>query len=215
MMPLLRISVICVLGLLSCRRVPETEQSKDGDGGPTRSASTTSLSAPASDAPSGAPDLCSVISVDDVAHGYQLPITKSRGIKSGARCDYMSDHGVELFISLLIWHGVYMENGLKQDPRVYLADMHRGRGMGRVFGSLHAISGLGDEALWVAYALVPVPDQEPTAPKHVQVVVRRGDSLVSVIRNLPEAEAKNEAVQEQAANNAKAVLPKLLALLGA
>lgn len=209
MMRLLRISVICVLGWVSCRRGSPAEPSEDREVGPTRSASTASLSAPAS-----APDVCSVISADEVAHSYQLPITKSEGIKSGARCDYMSAHGVELFISLLIWHGVYMENGVKQDPRVYLADMHRGRGMGRVFGSLHSMPGLGDEALWVAYALVPSPDQEPTAPKHVQVVVRRGDSLVSVIRNLPEAEAKNEAVQEQAANHAKAVLSKLLALLG-
>ena len=210
MMRLLRTSVICVLGLLSCRGGAPAEQSADGQvGGPTRSASTTSPSAPAS----SAPDVCSVISVDDVAHGYQLPITKSQGIKSGVGCAYMSDHGVELFISLIIWHGVSKENGLKYDPRVYLDDIHRGRGMGRVFGSIHSISGLGDEALWVAYALVPAPNEEPTAPKHVQVIVRRGDSLVSVIRNLPEAEAKNEAVQEQAANNAKAVLPKLLALL--
>src|SRR5262249_29470107 len=107
-----------------------------------------------------------------------------------------------------------MEYGLKKDPREYLEDVRLGRGMGRVFGPLHSISGLGDEALWAAYALVRPQAPEPTAPKSVQVLVRRGDSLVSVIRPLPEAEAKNEAVQEQAANNAKAVLPKLLALLG-
>ena len=207
-MRLLRMFAICVLGVLSCRDRAAIEQSEDS--GPRPSASTTSLSAPAS----GAPDVCSVISVDDVARDYQLPITKAQGIKNGARCDYTSAQGAELFISLLIWHGVSMANGLKQDPRTYLDDMHRGRGMGHVFGSLHPISGLGDEALWVAYALVLTPDHEPTVPKNVQVVVRRGDSLVSVVRPLPEAEAKSDAAQEQAANNAKAVLPKLLALLG-
>jgi hypothetical protein len=114
----------------------------------------------------------------------------------------------------MIWHGVHTANGVKQDPHTFIADMRSGRGMGHVFGTLHAIPGLGDDALWVAYALVLTPGHEPTAPTNVEVVVRRGDSLVSVIRPLPEAEAKSEAFQEQMANNAKSVLPKMLALLG-
>jgi hypothetical protein len=205
---LLRTSGTCFLSLLSCR-VGSAAGQGDG-GGATAAAASTSLNAPASPLP----NVCSVISVEDVARTYHLPVTKAQGIANGARCDYTSSQGPELFISLNIWHGTNSATHLTQDPHTYLDDMRRGRGMGHVFGSLHPISGLGDDAVWVAYALVPTPGNEPTAPTNVQVVVRRGDSLVCVIRPLPEAEATSDAFQEQMANNAKAVLPKLLALLG-
>ncbi len=204
-----RVCLAACLALVSCRASSGPAAS---DGGPLSSGAASASSAPRAYAWVG-PSVCSLLPAADFARAFGHPITQAEVGRDGGQCTYKAEgYSIEFMVWAIILHGTHV-GGTRMTPQSFLDTMRRGTEPGhQVFGPVHELPGLGDEAIWLTYAGVfGANTKKAVAPEQLEVLIRRGDSLVSVIRPLL---GKNSKVppEEVVAGVVKALPPVIAAL---
>lgn len=145
------------------------------DAAPARGAvaSVSSRPQPPSSAP---PDVCALLPAPALARASGLPITVAEATGTG-QCTYRtSDHKQAYFLWVLVFHGVHA-GGTKQDAKTYLDMMRPPDGQMRVLPGRDVV-GVGDEAILIDYS----SPKRPSNTKQIEILARKGDSLVSMQR---------------------------------
>jgi hypothetical protein len=209
--PAPRLGTLCLLfaaaGFVQCK---ESATSSGGDGPTPPAAAITGASRPPT--PQRL-DVCAIVSAEDMARSFGYPITAAESDNDGRQCNYLSGHQIEFLIWVVILHGSHVSG--KQDAKAWIDSTRNYNGSDRhVFGGIHALPGLGDEAFWFACDFELAGAKGKSAvPTQLEVHVRKGDSVVTASRSLLDPKGRTSVAPEEAAQAIARVMPKLLAAL--